>query len=147
MSIHTSRLSDSITRQRSNHLIPSLSLSLSLSACVKTLRGTVIGQSLTGYEPGAVTAPHTINPHRRRTLAQYAGAGDSEALTSTSHLEAFSSKLIANHLNDRRSDTIDKNFPPYALTRSLLVKHARSSDRFLYLHIYSTSIYNGLHHE
>jgi len=48
----------------------------------------VIGQSLTGYEPGAVTAPHTIKPHRCQTLARYiapqepvinAGAGDSEA--------------------------------------------------------------------
>jgi len=54
---------------------------------------------------------------------------------------------MANHLSDRRSLMIDMNFPTYASIRSLLVKHARFSDRFLYLHTYSTSIYNDLHHE
>ena len=42
------------------------------------------------------------------------GAGDSEALSSTSHLEDLSSKLIANHPSDRRPLTAEKNFPAYA---------------------------------
>jgi len=56
-----------------------------------------------------------------------AGAGDSEALSSMSHLEELSSKLIANHLSDRRPLTADKNFPPYT---SLFDEHLqRSSSR------------------
>ena len=60
---------------------------------MKTFKGTVIGQTSTGYEPGAITAPNTYKPHvtfsivilARKIAPQEpvanAGASDSEAFS------------------------------------------------------------------